>query len=176
MDRPVFLMVGTVEPRKNHALALAAMEQAWSLGCSAALVIIGGKGWSNRDLLARIADLRAAGRPIMVIHDVGDAELAGVYERARALIAASVAEGYGLPLAEAAARGLAVLASDIPVFREIAPRGTTFFPLDDEGVLAQMIVRTAQEPLRRHPERPIVSWDAAVRKLLKLVEDSGRSG
>jgi glycosyltransferase involved in cell wall biosynthesis len=176
MDRPVFLMVGTVEPRKNHALALAAMEQAWSLGCCAALVIIGGKGWSNRDLLARIADLRAAGRPIMVIHDVGDAELAGVYERARALIAASVAEGYGLPLAEAAARGLAVLASDIPVFREIAPRGTTFFPLDDEGVLAQMIVRTAQEPLRRHPERPIVSWDAAVRKLLKLVEDSGRSG
>lgn len=176
LDRPAFLMVGTVEPRKNHALALAAMERAWSLGCRASLVIIGGQGWNNQELLARIADLRAAGRPIMVLHDVGDAELAGVYERARALIAASVVEGYGLPLSEAAARGLAVLASDIPVFREIAPRGTAFFPLDDEGALAQLIERTAQEPLRRHPVQPVISWDAAVRKLITLVENSGQQG
>jgi glycosyltransferase involved in cell wall biosynthesis len=175
VGRPTFLMVGTVEPRKNHALAVAAMEIAWSKGCQASLVIIGGKGWNNQALLVRISSLRAAGRPIIVVHDASDGELAGVYEAARALIAASVAEGYGLPLAEAAARGLPVLASDIPVFREIAPAGTSFFPLADAEALARQIERVAAAPLRRSGQDQPISWDESMRRLVAIIENDGRT-
>lgn len=174
LSRPGFLMVGTVEPRKNHALAVAAMERAWARGCHASLVILGGEGWNNRDVLERIARLRAAGKPVLVIHDAGDDELAAAYREARALIAASVAEGYGLPVAEAGACGLPVLASDIPIFREVAPSTAAFFPPGDVDALTRLVERFSAMPFSRMPCGKALSWDASVRRLLELVESGGR--
>lgn len=168
---PSFLMVGTVEPRKNHAVVVSAFELAWSRGCPAALLIVGDRGWNNRELLERIGRLRAAGRPVGVFHDVADGELAAAYRQARSLIAASTVEGFGLSLAEAGARGLPVLASDIPVFREIAPRGTRFFPAGDSESLARLVEQSAATPPARAAASPL-SWDVSVRGLLALVDGS----
>ena len=137
-DRP-FLMVGTIEPRKNHALVLDAFERFWAAGGNAALVVIGRRGWQCEATLRRFTALAAAGRPFTHIADATDADLHHAYRHARCLIFPSVAEGFGLPIVEALAQGLPAIASDIPVHREVGGDLATYIPLDDPAHLAGLL-------------------------------------
>ena len=137
-DRP-FLMVGTIEPRKNHALVLDAFEQLWAAGGTAALVVIGRRGWQCDATLRRFTALAAAGRPFTHIGDATDADLHYAYRHARCLIFPSVAEGFGLPIVEALAQGLPAIASDIPVHREVGGDIATYIPLGDPAHLAALL-------------------------------------
>ncbi len=111
---PFFLCLGTIEPRKNHALLL----NVWAgLSDPPRLVIVGGRGWADRNVLAR---LDARPRAVEEWPGLTDAQVAALMTRAKALLFPSLAEGFGLPLMEAAAMGLPVIASDLPVFRELA--------------------------------------------------------
>ena len=118
---PVFLVVGTVEPRKGHAQALAAFEQLWAAGMEAELVIVGKQGWMVEK--TRRPDARPSRRPASGStgsQQATDADLNALYNGCSALLAVSLDEGFGLPLIEAAKHALPILARDIPVFREIA--------------------------------------------------------
>jgi glycosyltransferase involved in cell wall biosynthesis len=137
-DRP-FLMVGTIEPRKNHALVLDAFERFWAAGGTAPLVVIGRRGWQCEATLRRFTALAAAGRPFTHIADATDADLHYAYRHARCLIFPSVAEGFGLPIVEALAQGLPAIASDIPVHREVGGDLATFIPLGDPAHLARLL-------------------------------------
>jgi alpha-1,2-rhamnosyltransferase len=137
-DRP-FLMVGTIEPRKNHALVLDAFERFWAAGGTAPLVVIGRRGWQCEATLRRFTALAAAGRPFTHIGDATDADLQYAYRHARCLIFPSVAEGFGLPIVEALAQGLPAIASDIPVHREVGGDLTTYIPLGDPAHLAELL-------------------------------------
>ncbi|NDV87923.1 glycosyltransferase [Aurantimonas aggregata] len=117
---PVFLMVGTLEPRKGYRVALDAFEQLWAEGSDARLVIVGKAGWGVEPLLRRIRESPELGRRLVWHKGVDDAALVRLYGEADALVAASHAEGFGLPIVEAAHFGKPVIASDIPVFREVA--------------------------------------------------------
>jgi glycosyltransferase involved in cell wall biosynthesis len=134
-----FLMVGTIEPRKNHSLVLDAFDQAWSEDSQAPLVVIGKRGWQCEDVIARFADLIRNGRPFTYICDATDADLQYAYRRSRCLIFPSFAEGFGLPIVEALAQGLPVIASDIPVHREVGNDHATYIPLGDPDHLARTI-------------------------------------
>ncbi|GAA0574267.1 glycosyltransferase family 1 protein [Caenispirillum bisanense] len=133
---PYFVMLGTIEPRKNHLLLLHLWREfAKALGGAAPhLVIIGQRGWECEqvvDLLERSAALR--GR-VVEISRASDVELATWLHHARALVFPSFVEGYGLPLAEALSFGVPVIASDLPVFREIAGEIPEYLdPLDGPG-------------------------------------------
>lgn len=137
-DRP-FLMVGTIEPRKNHALVLDAFEQFWAAGGNAPLVVIGRRGWQCDATLRRFTALTVAGRPFTHIADATDADLHYAYRHARCLIFPSVAEGFGLPIVEALAQGLPAIASDIPVHREVGRDLATYIPLGDPAHLAELL-------------------------------------
>jgi glycosyltransferase involved in cell wall biosynthesis len=137
-DRP-FLMVGTIEPRKNHALVLDAFERFWVAGGTAPLVVIGRRGWQCEDTLRQFTALAAAGRPFTHIADATDADLHHAYRHARCLIFPSVAEGFGLPIAEALAQGLPAIASDIPVHREVGGDLATYIPLGAPAHLAGLL-------------------------------------
>lgn len=137
-DRP-FLMVGTIEPRKNHALVLDAFERFWAAGGNAPLVVIGRRGWQCDATLRRFTALAAAGRPFTHIGDATDADLHYAYRHARCLIFPSVAEGFGLPIVEALAQALPAIASDIPVHREVGGDLTTYIPLGDPAHLAALL-------------------------------------
>jgi glycosyltransferase involved in cell wall biosynthesis len=122
IDRPYFVILGTIEPRKNHWLLL----QLWRhlverLGDAAPrLVIIGQRGWECEnvvDLLERCETLRGF---VIERSTCSDAELASWLYHARALLFPSFVEGYGMPLVEALALGVPVIASDLPAFRESA--------------------------------------------------------
>jgi alpha-1,2-rhamnosyltransferase len=134
-----FLMVGTIEPRKNHALVLDAFERFWVAGGTAALVVIGRRGWQCEATLRRFTALAAAGRPFTHIGDATDADLHYAYRHARCLIFPSVAEGFGLPIVEALAQGLPAIASDIPVHREVGGELATYIPLGDPDHLAGLL-------------------------------------
>ena len=132
-ERPTFVMLGTIEARKNHLMLL----QIWARlvrahGADAPrLLIIGQRGWECEqvfDLLDRSEVLRGA---VVEVRGCSDAELDAHLPGARALLFPTLVEGYGLPLIEALASGTPVIASDLPVFHEIGQEIPDFIdPLD----------------------------------------------
>ncbi|MBY6241001.1 glycosyltransferase family 1 protein [Methylosinus sp. Sm6] len=165
---PFFLAVGTLEPRKAYAVALTAFERLWAAGRDARFVIVGRRGWRFEALERRIRAHPELGRRLHWLDDADDASLRHLYERAHALIAASFAEGFGLPLAEAACHGLPAIASDIPVFREIAGERATFFPPLDADALADCIRCSLEDRRPRSPGR-VVTWRESSQALLGMV-------
>lgn len=143
---PTFLMVGTIEPRKRHAVTLAAFDRLWKEGRAANLVIIGRIGWEVDELVQSVLDHPQYGRSLFLCHQVGDAELRIAMAKASAVIMASKAEGFGLPIVEALAFGISIIATDIPIFREIAGDAGRYFPPDDVGGLTAVIKQFIANP------------------------------
>lgn len=125
--RRTFLMVGTVEPRKGHALILDAFDQLWQEGTDWNLVIVGRMGWKMEAFTQRLQQHTAYGKRLFWLQGVSDEYLEQVYQKADCLIAASEGEGFGLPLIEAAQHGISILARDIPVFHEVAGDHAMYF-------------------------------------------------
>jgi len=128
-SRPFFIQCGTIEPRKNHLMILHIWRELVARHGREApkLLLIGVRGWENEnilDLLDRSMSLRDH---VLEISGLPTPVLRRLMGSARALLMPSFAEGFGLPLAEANAAGARVIASDIPVFHEIA--GNSFLPL-----------------------------------------------
>ena len=119
--RPTFVILGTIEARKNHILLLQIWKRIVSrLGSQAPrLLIVGQRGWESEDVFALLDRRDGFGDAVVEKADCTDAELAQHVAGARALLFPSLVEGYGLPLVEALRAGTPVIASDIPVFREI---------------------------------------------------------
>lgn len=174
LDRaPLFLMVGTVEPRKGYRQALAAFEQLWVQGVEAGLVIVGRYGWMMDDFATRLDHHRQRGARLWWFSDTDDYQLEQLYGKAQCLLAASYAEGYGLPLVEAAARGIPVLARDIPVFREIMGEGAVYFQGESPQALADAvrgwIERWRAGTLPSLQRARIRSWDEVADELFQAV-------
>ncbi|NHH80919.1 glycosyltransferase family 4 protein [Burkholderia gladioli] len=121
------LMVGTIEPRKGHALVIDAFEQLWRTGSQVSLSIVGRAGWAVETLTARLAAHPESGKRLHWLADASDAELTQCYESSDGLILASEGEGFGLPIIEACAQRLPLLLRDLPVFREIAGDHASYF-------------------------------------------------
>lgn len=118
---PTFVILGTIEGRKNHALPLSLWSKMLAGRADITvprLVIVGRRGWQADHVFAEI-DRGAFGDRVVEAGPLDDAELAETLAGARALLFPSFAEGYGIPLVEALATGVPVIASDLPVFREI---------------------------------------------------------
>ena len=125
--RSSILMVGTIEPRKSHAQALSAFESLWQRGVDANLVIVGRAGWMVDSLVKQLRRHPEHERRLFWIESATDDDLHALYQAASGLLMASVGEGFGLPLVEAARHQRPILARDIPVFREVAGAHATYF-------------------------------------------------
>ena len=133
---PYALMVGTIEPRKSHALALDAFERLWEQGSDLSLVIAGRPGWMVDDLMDRLRGHRMLNRKLFLFEGISDTEIAHLYRNAATLLFLSKGEGFGLPLVEAAHYGTPIVCSDLPVFREIAGGHATYVRNADPDRLA----------------------------------------
>ena len=134
--RRVFLMVGTVEPRKGHRQALAAFEILWRRGHDVVLVVAGKRGWLTEDVELAIGRHVELDRRLLRLEAVSDEYLQRLYGVAGAVLVASEGEGFGLPIVEAARLGRNVIARDLAVFREVADDGVWYFSGDSPGELA----------------------------------------
>jgi len=135
-EHPLYLVVGTVEPRKNHALVLDAFEERWARGSDARLLVAGRRGWESRYVVERMRLHTEHGRRLFFFEDLSDSELACAYDRATAVVCASFAEGFGLPLVEALSRGVPVFASDIDAHREVGGKHVVCFERRSPAALA----------------------------------------
>jgi len=124
---PSFLMVGTIEPRKGHAQALAAFELLWEQGIAVNLVIVGKRGWLVDKLIDRLSQHPELNRRLFWLEGISDEFLEKVYAACTCLLVASEGEGFGLPLIEAAQHNKPIIARDIPVLREVAGEHAFYF-------------------------------------------------
>lgn len=141
------LMVGTLEPRKGYEQAIAAFELLWLQDSAAPLLIIVGRpGWKTDSLQQKLQTHPQAGKRLFWFEDASDEFLVNLYNASRGVLVASRAEGFGLPVIEAALHGKLVLARDLAVFREINLQNVTYFKSDESDSLALTIAQWLQNP------------------------------
>ena len=160
-DPAEFVILGTIEPRKNHQLLL----DIWP-DIPAHLHIIGTRGWQNEAVFSCLDSSPMMGKTVFEHGNLDDTALAARLSRARALLFPSFAEGFGYPLIEALQSGLPVICADLPCFHEIAGSLPTYLPPDDPAVWKAAILATAGTPREEIPENVgFPTWDQHFTKL-----------
>jgi len=146
--------LGTLEPRKNFGLLLDVWD-GFVRDRPAARVphlhLIGRPGWGYDDLMTRLKALAARSVPVFHHPDLPDPAVAAMLDQARALLAPSRAEGFGLPPTEAAQRGLPVLATNLAVTRELLGDYPDYLGADDLAGWSAAISAKATVALKRTP-------------------------
>lgn len=178
-ELPSFVMLGTIEGRKNHAL----ISRVWRrliarLGeQTPRLVIIGQRGWQADDIFRQLDEDTTLRPYVRELGRCDDAELQRWLGSARALLFPSFVEGQGLPLIEALTAGVPVIASDLAVFRETAGAIPDYLdPQDDAAWEAAVMdyagqhsdARTRQ--LERMRDFTPPSWEAHFRTVERWLE------
>lgn len=166
---PCFAAVGSIEARKNYPLLLAAFERLWAEGHDLRLVLVGRHGGGCDDLVAAMQSHPEKGRRFLPLFDASDAEVDHVYSACRALVFPSLAEGFGLPLVEARTRGALVIASDLPVFRELADEGVLIFGRHaPQELVARLLEAGASDRSGRVAPMVAFTWKDSARQLLEI--------
>ena len=177
IDRSFFLFVGTLEPRKNLTRLLQAYGSLpLSIKEKMKLVIVGGKGWGEVNLLDTITQLDLT-EYVKVLGRVDDATLATLYTNAQFLVMPSLYEGFGLPLVEAMSYGTPVLTANNSSMPEVAGNaGLLVDALDVESIadgLQEMITNNElRERLAKNAKLNAsrFSWDESAKKLITVFE------
>ncbi|RIK37475.1 MAG: glycosyltransferase family 1 protein [Chloroflexi bacterium] len=117
--RPYLLMVGTLEPRKNHALALRALARLKALGYPHRLLVVGGEGWLFAPVRQLVDELDLTG-DVTFAGYVPNADLPALYAGAACVLQPSLYEGFGFPVLEAMACGAPVVCSNASSLPEVA--------------------------------------------------------
>jgi glycosyltransferase involved in cell wall biosynthesis len=166
-DRPYFVFVGTIEPRKN----VPALIDAWQPLSGDADLIIAGR--------MRADAPRIVPRPGMhILGEVPDAQLPRLYSSAVACVYPSDYEGFGLPVLEAMQCGTAVITSRDPAVVEVS--GGAAIHVDTAGLFGAMeiLLRKPEERARRRElslrRAAEFSWRATARKTHQVYEEACR--
>ena len=142
------LSVGTIERRKNLALAVRALRRV----PRAALVVVGKPTAYLREVEAAAAEAGVADR-VLRLERVGMEELAALYRLARALVYCSRYEGFGIPIIEALFSGTPVVTTRGGCFEEAGGPGSAYVDPDDEEGLAAALLEILGDPARRERMR-----------------------
>jgi glycosyltransferase involved in cell wall biosynthesis len=175
---PYFVYVATIEPRKNHRLLFEVWRQLAAMGGAVPrLVLIGRRGLHSRQIIAAIERSDLACGLVEEHNGLPDAAVAWFVAGAQAALYPSLAEGYGLPVAEALALGVPVLCSDLPELREIGGDVPEYLdPLDRQAwrdaVLnyAQSTSTRRQAQLARLTRWRPPSWEQHFRSVQPLLD------
>ena len=165
---PFFLCIGTIEPRKNHALLLDIWDE---LGPDAPpLILVGSRGWKNEDVFARLDALPPDG-PVREIAGLSDGAVAALIQEATAVLFPSYAEGFGLPATEAAARGVPVIVNTLDVFREFLGDIPVYASVSDRYLWTNKIKELAEAgpDAPQPPQFEPPTWDAHFKTVLRLI-------
>lgn len=170
-EKPSFLSVGTIEPRKGHAQILSAFELLWAQGHDINLVLVGKQGWKVDRLIEKLRNHPELGGHLFWFSGVSDSCLSEIYKNCACLIAASEGEGFGLPLIEAAHQGIPIIARNIPVFQEVAGKHAFYFNGTNPKNLAIRIQEWLElakvEGIPRSENMPYLTWKDSADQLLK---------
>jgi len=179
---PYVLSVGNLQPRKNLVTlvrAFAALLEA-EPGTEHRLVIAGQGRFAAGELYREADALRRTGRVIFTGY-VDDDRLVQLVHNATIFVHPSTYEGFGLPVLEAMASGVPVLASDIPVMREVAGEAAVLVAPNDVNAWRDALRRLlgdrslrlqlAERGRRRSGD---FTWDACATAVLRTLERAAR--
>ena len=139
------LMVGTLEPRKNHGTALRALRRLRDQGMQVALVIVGGEGWLFAPVRTLLQELGLDDDVIFTGY-VDDAELPALYSGAACVLVPSLYEGFGFAVLEAMACAAPVICSNVSSLPEIAGDAAQLITPVDDLALAAAVHQVLTEP------------------------------
>ena len=143
--RPYLLMVGTLEPRKNHQLAFEALARLKAGGFPHCLVVVGGGGWLFDDVQRKVEQLQLS-EDVLFAGRVPDEDLPALYSGADCFLMPSLYEGFGIPVLEAMACGTPVVCSRASSLPEVAgPAACYIEQMTGEG-LADTIRSVLSDP------------------------------
>lgn len=178
VTKKFILAVGTLEPRKNFTQLIAAYGLLpEKLRDEYSLIIVGGGGWSNMDLLEAADNAQEQGLDVIMPGYVTEEQKAALYASAEAVVVPSLYEGFGMQLLEAMEVSAPVIASDIPVFREVAGDAALYVdPLNAQSIAdgmakvltdAKLHKQLATKGLKR---LTTYSWDAIAADVYKGIK------
>jgi glycosyltransferase involved in cell wall biosynthesis len=150
LNRPFFLSVGTIEPRKN----IETLLKAWhalpaDFRVEHELVIAGMPGWKSSETMRRVAQAVREPGGIRYLGYVPEEEMAGLTSAAMALVYPSLYEGFGFPVAQAMAAGCPVITSNISSLPEITAGAALLIDPRDAGQLGASMVLLAGSKTQR---------------------------
>ena len=143
------LVVGTIEPRKNHANALRAWRlllDTRSAQAMPVLVFVGHGGWKNERVHRLLKKDRGLAAKTKILSGVPDGDLSVLYRFARFILYPSFYEGWGLPVTEALCYGKAVAAADNSSLPEAGGQFADYFDADDVRAIAAVAGRLIDDP------------------------------
>ena len=168
-NRLSFLCVSTIEPRKQQHQILGAFEELWKQGVDVNLIFVGKPGWKAEPLINRLLAHPEINKRLFWLQGISDEYLEQVYAASTCLIAASLNEGFGLSLIEAARHRIPIIARDIPVFREVAGDHAFYFKGEQPLNLAMALNDWLNQfNNKQHPSSNYVSWSTWKQSTEKL--------
>jgi glycosyltransferase involved in cell wall biosynthesis len=181
---PYFLVLATIEPRKNHLLLLNLWRTLVGESVTVPrLIIAGRRGWENEMVLDMLERCDAIADVVEERRDLADAELGRLLQGARAVLLPSFAEGYGLPVAEALAAGAPVICSDLPALREVGGDVPEYIdPLDGlawrQAILAYSQASSPRRALQCERMRSWSAprWERHFEQVSAILEDLVQAG
>lgn len=178
--RPYLLMVGTLEPRKNHVTAMRALTRLKAAGFPHCLVVVGGEGWLFAPVQAQVAALGLA-QDVQFTGYLPAADLTALYSGAAAVLQPALYEGFGFPVLEAMACGAPVICSSVSSLPEAAGDAALLVPPTDDQALAAAIQQLVLAPtlasdLRRKGSARAATfrWERCAAETVALYRQMGR--
>lgn len=141
----LILAVGTLEPRKNIERLVIAFSQIKVAIPDSKLILMGRWGWCREGIERAIAESPVK-EDILIISDVKDAQKAAIYQQAAVLVFPSLYEGFGLPLLEAMALGVPVVAAQTSSIPEVVGDAALLIDPLSTVELAQAVIKILQDP------------------------------
>ena len=149
VETPYLLFAGSYEPRKNLAGALECYREVVASGHTHQLVaVVERQSGHARDLHALLHRLGLHDR-VRLVSNISDTDLRALYTQADLVLFPSLAEGFGLPPVQAAACGVPVIASDLPVLREVMADAAEYVDPRDPHAMAGVVLELLENEHRR---------------------------
>jgi glycosyltransferase involved in cell wall biosynthesis len=172
------LMVGSIEPRKNHILALEAFEILWSNGSEFSLWIAGNpSSHLSEPIMVRLKGHKELGKRLQLFENPDDRTISELYLGAQGLLFPSKGEGFGLPLVEAAHFGTPIICSDLQVFHDIAGDNAFYVSIESAATLGtdlnHWLIQRKNGLVQDSSRISYLSWEESAERLLDALGLSG---
>ena len=169
----IYLIVSTIEPRKNHDYLLDVFDELWVNGLDIVLCIVGKDIGTSDKTVKKIKKHDQLNKKLFMFNNLNDDEVLYCYKNSKALLLPSIAEGFGLPIVESLSLSLPVLASNIAVFHEIAGESIHYFDITNSADLVLKLEKIEKNELSLKINtifKKTYSWEDSARELLNKIQ------